>query len=265
MANDDHLNVDLDVGSNELEASLRRTMDLMQLGFERAERIRVSVENTAAAARRYGEGMANLQKRFEGATTDFERDAVANSIKRRTADQAIYNKELRDEIQLQRELNVARGAARRTQENARISDGRTVSEARSTEGALRDAITGINTSSDQIAARLAVATGKAMERLLGSTADAIEKSYAVAQQRQMSRNAQLSIPGYLDARVTNDRVSAELAVERAAQGGTLAERRARQARIDALATEQADAARREREAAGLRESLRAREIRDSLR
>lgn len=266
MADDDHLNVDLDVGSNDLEAHLRRTFELMQLGLQRAEGLRQAMERSADAARRYKDEVAGLQAAAALAPPGSAAEQAAfDAIKKRTEQQQAYNALVREERDLQREANLARGAQRRTAETAVLADGRTAGQARSAEGALRDAITGINTTADQLTARLTAATGKAMERLLTSTTTAIENSFLVAQQRQASRAAQLSVPGYLEARVTNDRVSAQLAVERAQQGGTLEERRARAARIAQLEAERKEAERKESDYQNLRQSYRATEIRQGLR
>ncbi|BAQ50286.1 phage tail tape measure protein [Methylobacterium aquaticum] len=266
MADDDHLNVDLDVGSNDLEAHLRRTFDLLQVGLQRAEGLRQAMDRSADAARRFKDDVAGLQAAAALAPAGSAAEKAAfDAIKARTEQQEKHNAAIREEIQLQRDANLARGAVRRTSETATLTDGRTAGQAQSAEGALRSAITGINTTADQLSARLAAATGKAMERLLTSTTTAIENSFLVAQQRQASRAAQLSVPGYLEARVTNDRVSAQLAVERAQQGGTLEERRARAARVAQLEVDRKEAERQERDYQKLRQSYMADEARQAAR
>lgn len=268
MATDNEVDVDISVGSNELEASLRRTFELMQAGLQASQRMQTFIENTAARARELPGHIAGLTKELDAARKSGDQIKIgdlASKLEAATGNQKKFNDELRAEVRLQQELNLARGAGRRVADRAVLSDGRTAGEARATESALRDAVTGINTTAEQLSARLATATGKAMERLLTSTSQAIENSYLVAMQRQASRSAQISVPGYLDARVTNDRVAAELAVERAQQGGTLAERRARAARIAELEEQSRAADRKEREFQTLQQGYRNQEIRDRQR
>ncbi|WP_163277814.1 hypothetical protein, partial [Klebsiella aerogenes] len=67
-------------------------------------------------------------------------------IEKLNAEQAKYNDSLAKEVQLQRELSVARGAVDRVRSEGRVADGRTVGQARAAENALKDALTGINTT-----------------------------------------------------------------------------------------------------------------------
>lgn len=227
MADDDHLNVDLDVGSNELEPSLRRAFELMQVGLQRAEGIQRAMAKSADEARRFTEQMKVLTDRATAAPVgtkayDEAMDAIA---KRRKADED-HKAAVREEIQLQKELSLARGATARTRDSNPLPGGRTVGQANNAEAALRDAITGINTTTEQLTARLAIATGKAMERLLSSTTEAIERSQLLALQKQEIAAARMSVSGALDARVTNARVAEERQVALSGRGSTLAERQA---------------------------------------
>lgn len=220
----DDLNVDLGIGTNDLEASLRRTFEVLQNGLQTAQQVQTWFERTARAAREMPGAIADLDAKLKAAKGTAAEVGLTKQLEDVKRKQQELNRELEREITLQRELSLARGAGQRTTEGNRVADGRTIAEVRLTERAVADAITGINTTADQIAARLSIATGKAMERLIAGTAQQVEQSVQLAANRAMSRNAQLSVPGYLDASVVNARVAAEAAVRKAGTGSSLEER-----------------------------------------
>lgn len=220
----DDLNVDLGIGTNDLEASLRRTFEVLQNGLQTAQQVQTWFERTARAAREMPAAVADLDAKLKAAKGTAGEVGLTRQLEDAKKRQQELNRELEREITLQRELSLARGAGQRTTEGNRVADGRTIAEVRLTERAVSDAITGINTTADQIAARLSIATGKAMERLIAGTAQQVEQSVQLAANRAMSRNAQFSVPGYLDASVVNARVAAEAAVRKAGTGSTLEER-----------------------------------------
>ncbi|GBU16869.1 MULTISPECIES: phage tail tape measure protein [Methylobacterium] len=225
MAGEDHLNVDLDVGSNELEASLRRTFEAMTAGLRAAEAMRTTMEKAVKASADYKDNLVAAQKAAEKAAPGSAAETRAfGRIEKLNAEQAKYNDSLAKEVQLQRELSVARGAVDRVRSEGRVADGRTVGQARAAENALKDALTGINTTTDQLTARLALATGKAMERLLTSTSQAVEGALVAAQQRVQIRAVRQAVPGSADAAIADARISTERAVRRLGEGSTLAER-----------------------------------------
>lgn len=220
----DDLNVDLGIGTNDLEASLRRTFDALQGGLKTAQEMQTWFERTAKSARELPGVIADLNVKLAAAKGTAGEVGLSNQLDAAVKQQASLNRELQREIQIQRELSLARGAGQRATEGGTVADGRQIAAVRLTERAVADAITGINTTADQIAARLSIATGKAMERLIAGTAQQVEQSVQLAANRAMSRNAQLSVPGYLDASVVNARVAAETAVRKAGTGSTLEER-----------------------------------------
>ena len=221
---DDDLNVDIGIGTNDLEAGLRRSFEALNGALQTTQQIQAWMERTAKTARELPTVIADLEKRLAGVAGTPDALGLQNQIKAAREQQIKFNDELRREVTIQKELSTARGAGQRAAESGTVGDGRTVSQVRATERALSDAVTGINTTAEQVAARLAIATGKAMERLIAGTAQQVEQSVQLAANRAMTRNAQLSVPGYLDASVTNARVASEAAVRRAGMGDTLAER-----------------------------------------
>ncbi|QEE37930.1 MULTISPECIES: phage tail tape measure protein [unclassified Methylobacterium] len=220
----DDLNVDIGIGSNELESDLRRTFDALQAGLRTAQEMQVWFERSAKSARELPTVIRDLNEKLALAKGSAAEVGLQNQIKAAQEQQLKLNNELRTEITIQKELSLARGAGQRATESGTVADGRTVAQVRATERAMADAVTGINTTAEQVAARLAIATGKAMERLIAGTAQQVEQSVQLAANRAMTRNAQLSVPGYLDASVVNARVASEAAVRKAGMGSTLDER-----------------------------------------
>lgn len=226
MANENEVEVDIGVRANELELQLRRTFEQLKGGLETAQQLQSWFERSARTARELPAAIKEMEDRLKRVQGFPSGVGLAGQIEHNKRQQQELNVELEREIRAQKELNTLRNVGRRAAEGAPVAGGRTAGEARFTEAALRDAITGINTTADQITARLALATKAAMERMLNSTGEAMQASLANASQRIRSQIATQSVPGYGDARVTNAYVSAQRTVALAARGGTLEEREA---------------------------------------
>jgi len=224
MAGENEVDVDIGVSANELELQIRRTFEYMKSGLESARQLQTTFERTARSARELPAAIAEMEARLKRTRGTPAALGLPEQIST-NRDQLKRDVDLLEkEIQLQKELNLARQAGRRAADAAPLPDGRTVGQARATEAALKDAITGINTTADQITARLSLATKAAMERMLNATGDAMRASLANADQRVRSQIAAQAVPGYGDARVTNTIVSAQRAVALAGRGSTLEER-----------------------------------------
>ena len=223
MAGENEVDVDIGVSANELELQIRRTFEYMKNGLESARQLQTTFERTARSARELPAAIAEMEARLKRTRNTPAALGLPEQIST-NRDQLQRDAQLLEkEIQLQKELNLARQVGRRAADAAALPDGRTVGQAKATEAALKDAITGINTTADQITARLALATKAAMERMLNATSDAMRASLANADQRVRSQIATQSVPGYGDARVTRAYVGAQRTVALAGRGSTLEE------------------------------------------
>lgn len=223
MAGENEVDVDIGVSANELELQIRRTFEYMKNGLESARQLQTTFERTARSARELPAAIAEMEARLKRTRGTPDALGLPNQIASNKRELKENVDLLAKEIQLQKELNLARQAGRRAADAAPLPDGRTVGQAKATEAALKDAITGINTTADQITARLALATKAAMERMLNATSDAMRASLANADQRVRSQIATQSVPGYGDARVTRAYIGAQRTVALAGRGSTLEE------------------------------------------